>query len=123
LQQFRISSAIFAGFQHETSDLIIDTPSDPSPLPNAVTLANYPNPFNDGTLIFYSGAENGHPVSISIYDLMGRLMIEFPGNIGDSGSVYWAGEDSFGNRLVSGVYFCALKNGPFVAKNKMIFLK
>jgi hypothetical protein len=123
LEQFRISSAIFAGFQFETTEFINTSPIDRPVLPSELTLQNHPNPFNDGTLIHYSAVYPQFPVIICIYDLLGRKIAEFAGTNQPEGTVYWSGKDSFGNHLSSGVYPYTINNGPIKKSNTMILLK
>jgi hypothetical protein len=122
-EQNRIASTIFTGYFYETAELINDFPTEPPSLPNRPFLTNYPNPFNDGTYIRYSGAIDGFPVKIRIFDIQGRRVAEISGNNSTDGAVYWAGKDNFGNSLASGIYLYVLDNGPLKADNKMILIK
>jgi len=88
---------------------------------------NAPNPFNPSTAIsFELGDEkNLRQVTLSIYDLRGRLVLElFSGQLdGGSHSFTWKGTDSRGRPVASGIYLYRLKAGSEVAVRKMILIK
>ena len=73
-------------------------------------LGSHPNPFNSGTLIRYElPSADMAPLTIEIYDLMGRrvklLRLETGGR---RGVVYWDGTDDTGGDCASGLYFARL---------------
>ncbi len=91
---------------------------------------NYPNPFSKGsggnpTTTIRFKIPNKEFVSLKIYDILGRevktLMAEnkTPGVY----SLKWNGEDNFGNKVSSGVYFYRIKAGNFINVKKMVLLK
>jgi hypothetical protein len=121
-EQFRIARAIFSGFQLETAGYINEASDNPA-LPEAISMFNYPNPFNQGTNIVFSGAKADYPAIFRIYDIVGRLINEISGTEGESGTVYWSGRDMYGKDVPSGVYFCTVVGGQFSNSNKMILLK
>ncbi|OGC89799.1 MAG: hypothetical protein A2W25_02850 [candidate division Zixibacteria bacterium RBG_16_53_22] len=122
-EENRIAGVIFTGFYRETAELIDDFPPEPPPLPNTILISNYPNPFNDGTFIHYAGASVEYPVTLRIYDIQGRQIARIAGNNNPEGTVYWAGKDSFDNKLASGIYLYVLDNGPLKADNKMLLIR
>lgn len=88
----------------------------PSPIdieiPNAenFSLADcYPNPFNSNTNIEFTIAKPGF-VSLDIYDIMGRKVINLFDHFTNTGSyqVTWDGKSIDGKPLSSGVYFYRL---------------
>ena len=82
---------------------------------------NHPNPFNPATSVSFTLGESSF-VSIDIYDLGGRLVCTlFAGDM-DAGDheIPWRGQDSSGNAVASGVYFCRLKAGTQVESMKML---
>ena len=85
---------------------------------------NFPNPFNPSTTIRYSIVEPGN-VSIKIYDVLGREVKTIVNEIKTAGtySSKWNGNDSFGNKVSSGIYFYRMESGSFVEAKKMILLK
>jgi len=87
--------------------------------------ANYPNPFNAGTIITYSLPEQSR-IKVAVYDLQGRLVQVLVDGVESAGShqVNWNASGTDGRPLSSGVYFCRLEteNG-FRAGQKMILVK
>ena len=95
---------------------ITETESFPQSLS---VLSNYPNPFNAQTTISFS-LEHQSPVSISIYDVAGRLVEVLASNTYEAGnhSVIW---DAGGQP--SGIYFARLTAGEAVSTSRMVLLK
>lgn len=86
---------------------------------------NVPNPFNPQTMIQYDVPAGGADVSISIYDVSGRLVRDLVNQHRAAGrwSVQWNGEGARGERVASGVYFYRMRAGSFVDTKKMVLLK
>jgi hypothetical protein len=87
--------------------------------------ASVPNPFNPTTTIRYDVPSGGADVSISIFDVAGRLVRELVNEHRSTGtwSVQWNGDDDRGQRVASGVYFYRMRAGDFVDTKKMVLLK
>lgn len=88
---------------------------------------NYPNPFNPSTTIPYfvgEGAE-GAPVSISFFDVSGRLIRRYDLGKKPAGdySFNWNPSASTGDGIPSGVYYCRLSVGKEVYSRKMVLLR
>jgi hypothetical protein len=85
------------------------------------TLASSPNPFTGTAQISFSLAE-GAPVTISVYDLEGRLV----GTVCD-GQSYPAGSHSVGftaaEGMVPGVYFCRLSSAGTEVTHRMVMVR
>ncbi len=66
---------------------------------------NFPNPFNPATTINYQLPKNSK-VSVSIYNLLGQLVITLINNEQSAGyySIKWNGSDAFNRTVSSGVY-------------------
>lgn len=89
-------------------------------LPSHVELhPNYPNPFNPRTRISFD-LPLASQVEVKVYDLLGRETATlFSGQLGaGSHHVMW---DAAGS--ASGIYFCRLKAGDFVAYRKMVLVR
>ena len=85
---------------------------------------NYPNPFNPSTVISYS-IPNVSFVSLRIYDILGRevkTLVNSEQNIGIH-NVQWNGDNSFGNKVSSGIYLYKIEAGDFIMTKKMLLLK
>lgn len=81
---------------------------------------NYPNPFNPITNIKYEIIKNNSVVSLTVYDVTGRSIIDLVDEKQNKG-VY---EINFNaNSFSSGVYFYRLEAGDFTDSKKMVLLK
>ena len=92
-------------------------------------LQNYPNPFNPDTWLPFQLAQDAS-VTISIYNVKGQLIhMLHLGNqkagiyVAKDKAVYWDGKDSFGEKVVSGIYFYTLQAGEFRVTKKMVIMK
>ncbi len=85
---------------------------------------NFPNPFNPSTAIQYALGRSG-PVSLSIYDLRGRLVRTLVNEEQAAGdyTVVWQGRDDEGRQLGSGVYFYRIDAPGISERRKMVMLK
>ncbi len=85
---------------------------------------NYPNPFNPSTQIRYQILKPGM-VSVKIYDILGREVKTLVNEEKQSGSftVKWNGDNNFGQKVSSGIYFYRIVSGSFVDTKKMILMK
>ncbi|MBU0518354.1 T9SS type A sorting domain-containing protein, partial [bacterium] len=79
----------------------------------------YPNPFNPTSTISYALPQAGK-VSLTVYDLQGRMVTELVNGYRDAG-IHEANFDGTG--LASGVYIYSLQAGDFSANGKMIMMK
>lgn len=89
-------------------------------LPAAFSInQNYPNPFNPTTTIQYELPERSD-VQITIYDLLGREVIELVSETQDAGykSVQWNATN-----VTSGMYFYKIRTGNYKQTRKMILLR
>lgn len=80
---------------------------------------NYPNPFNPRTTISYELPRRVH-VSIKVYDVFGREVATLVDGVQNAGvrSVEWDAAS-----FASGIYFCKLQAGGYVATRKLILTK
>jgi len=80
---------------------------------------NYPNPFNPTTTIKYE-LPSDSPVSLKVYDVLGREVLKLVDGVERSGSheVVLNASD-----LSSGVYFYRLKAGDFMDTKRLLLLK
>jgi len=123
-EQNRIAEVIYAGFQYQTADYLPPAQQPPIGLPAEFTLFNYPNPFNGSTTIMFEYANLDGPVSIRIFDSLGRLVRQIDGTNDNDNFVVWHGDDQSGRQVSTGVYYYALVGGRNLSKaNKMVVLK
>jgi len=85
---------------------------------------NYPNPFNPSTTINFSIPQQSHVV-IKVYDMMGREIKTLLNEEKSPGSysAQWNGENSYGTRVATGIYFYRVNAGILTQVKKMILLK
>ena len=102
----------------------ITSVEDEELIPSEFNIRAYPNPFNPSTNIRYSipFASN---VEIKIYDILGNEVAALINEEQPSGifEVTWSGENSFGNRVSSGIYFARIKADQQVKNLKLMLLK
>ncbi|MEW6510841.1 MAG: T9SS type A sorting domain-containing protein [Bacteroidota bacterium] len=80
---------------------------------------NYPNPFNPTTTIAYT-LPTRLPVTLSIYDVLGRKVATLVDEVQDAGlhrAVF------SGSGIASGTYFCRLAAGNFTASQRILLMK
>lgn len=86
--------------------------------------ANFPNPFNPSTKFRYTLPEGRH-VSIVIYDINSKKVVELIDNYQNAGTyeVTWNGKDNLGQQVASGTYIYRIKAGNFKQSRKMVLMK
>ena len=82
-------------------------------------LSVYPNPFNPNTTIVYQLPVPSN-VSISVYNVLGEEVTHLVNGHENSGyhDTIWSA-----NNVPSGVYFCRMQSGNFLAVRKIVLLK
>jgi len=87
-------------------------------------LSNFPNPFNNQTVIKYTLSKPVE-VSLTIYNILGQKVRTLIQDEKQSGtmSVAWNGKDDSGKEVSSGIYFYRLKAGEYSQTRRMILLK
>jgi hypothetical protein len=96
----------------------------PNTIPETFTLyANYPNPFNNATIIKYTVGANGHSpvrVELSVYNLQGQKVATLVSERQQAGhhQVQW---DAGG--FASGIYLCRLQAGGITQSRKMVLIR
>ena len=90
----------------------------------AITMSNYPNPFNpETTIAFLLPVES--IVSIDIYNIRGQKVKTLVNDLFESGQheVVWNGLDDNGRNMASGLYFYRLRSGETTLTRRMVLLK
>ena len=79
----------------------------------------YPNPFNPQTTITYQ-LQRGSHVSIAIFDLLGRKIIQLVNEFKTAGiyHISWNAKD-----MASGAYFAVLKTGDYSMTRRLVLQK
>ena len=86
---------------------------------------NYPNPFNPSTKIEFTIPTGVSSVSLTVYDITGRIVWEHSINGLSEGThvLTWGGMTSDGSSLASGIYFYRLVAGSNVSVKRMVLLR
>ncbi len=110
--------------------LMTSTGEQPTPPPTVpesyLTATNYPNPFNNGTLIHYNIPDNlaHNNTKLAIYNVQGKLINILVDRALPSGNYFtrWNGIDSNGTPVATGIYFYTLTSGSarYVGKMRLI---
>ncbi len=85
---------------------------------------NYPNPFNNATIIKFE-LPRRELCSLVIYNMLGQKIKALIDSEYEAGiySIPWDGTDFNGNSVVSGIYFYKLTAGDFTKVHKMVLAK
>ena len=91
---------------------------------SAISLNNYPNPFNPETTISFS-ISNDSKVNLSIYNIRGQKVRTLIKDQLEKGfhEIIWNSKDKNGKSVASGVYFYKFKVGDYQKIKKMLLLK
>jgi hypothetical protein len=95
-------------------------------LPKTFTLyQNVPNPFNPSTKIHFEVPAGGGALTLSIYDVGGRLVRTLVNGMQSPGqkTVTWDGRNEAGNPVATGTYLYRLTGPGFEQTRKMVLLK
>lgn len=86
---------------------------------------NVPNPFNPETTIRFDVPAPGAIVTLTIYDVAGRLVVRLleSERVAGARAVRWNGRDAAGNEVPSGVYFYRLETGRESLSRKLVVLR
>jgi hypothetical protein len=85
-----------------------------------------PNPFSQRTLISYCISSDSRFSALKMYDITGRLVMDFSGELRTSGhveTIMWNGTDRVGRHLAAGVYFLHLESDDLQFIKKTILVK
>ena len=96
-----------------------------APLPYRFGLEqNYPNPYNEATVIRYSCATEAY-VSLKVYNILGQEVVTLVAERKSAGThtVLWDSRDKNGTNLASGIYLYRMIAGPLVFTKKLILLR
>lgn len=96
---------------------------------DSLLVQNYPNPFSTNTTIEYAVLDSISYVKLTIYDMLGRFVVELVGKYLEKGihQIDWTGQSKDDIIVSSGVYICRLTTGNMDRKKyatcKMIILR
>lgn len=94
-----------------------------TPLPTRLD-QNFPNPFNNGTVIPYT-LINGSDVRLQVFDILGRHVANLASGYRPAGThfVNWEGINDRGDPVASGVYVYRLQAGDWIDTREMLLIK
>jgi|GEM_PF-2937694 len=92
--------------------------------PAAITMNNYPNPFNPLTTISFDLTDAGY-TTLNIYNIAGQKIATLVQNELPAGThnISWNGTTQNGTTVSSGMYFYRLQSGDYTMTNKMVLMK
>jgi hypothetical protein len=87
-------------------------------------LQNFPNPFNNSTVISYNLSEPAK-TTIAIFDIQGRKILEWVNGMQNTGlhRIVWNGMDNRGIPISSGMYIARIESKYGLQNRKMLFIK
>lgn len=94
-----------------------------TPLPTRLE-QNFPNPFNNGTVIPYT-LINDADVRLQVFDILGRHVANLASGYRPAGThlISWGGISDQGDPVASGVYVYRLQAGDRIDTRKMLLIK
>jgi hypothetical protein len=118
---YQLADMSYGGQQVMLASLQTSTLNKPATLHLAY---NYPNPFNPGTTIKYSLAQDG-PVRLVVLNISGQIIRHLVDQIEPTGdhSVFWDGKDDSGGFVAAGVYFYQMTANSHTLLGKMTYAK
>ncbi len=110
-------------FQVSLSAGILDD-NDQGHIRYTMGLSNSPNPFNPSTIMTFT-SEAGGPVTLMVYDILGRHVNTLFSGDAASGvhQLTWNGDDESGRPVASGVYFGRLAGAKGSVVRKMVLMR
>lgn len=89
-----------------------------------ILFENYPNPFNNSTIIRFKLPE-AEMVLLNVYNSLGQKIKTLLNDYQPPGihNVFWDGTDDSGNIVSSGIYYYSLETPRYVRMKKMLFLQ
>ncbi len=95
-----------------------------SPQPISTVLQISPNPFHSRVTINFSIDHSVEHIELKIYDATGRLVKEFGHTANQRfNQVIWAGDDNYGNKVPSGVYFLKFTTERVTETRKLLLIR
>ncbi len=95
------------------------------PLPAYPTISqNFPNPFNPSTTIDFQMPSAGK-AEITVFDIAGRIVKNLVSGQFPAGAnrIVWNGDNEYGNKVSSGLYFYRFNSGPTKIVKQMVMIK
>lgn len=93
-------------------------------VPDAFSVAAFPNPFNSTSTIRFTLPSAGK-VKIIFYNLLGEKLHSIEQEFNSPGvhDIKWFGKDMNGNEVSSGIYLCTIETGNYFKSLKLVLMK
>ena len=97
---------------------------EPAVLPGVTEIDRGPNPFV-GTIRLAFTLSERQPVSVTIYDVKGRVVADLFAGVADQGrhEIEWNGMDSRGTRAAPGLYFLSIRTRAGASSRKIVLVE
>ena len=120
----RAVEVVVTSFSFEPLALATAIADERDATPTAISLENYPNPFNAATALRYSVPTPAH-VRLSIYNIEGQRVATLLDESRPAGEhlVRWSGVNDTGAPLASGIYVARLLIGKNAFVRRMLLLR
>jgi hypothetical protein len=84
---------------------------------------NYPNPFNPSTTVTFRMPKGG-TVQLEVFSLLGQRIKVLADGTFEAGvhQVVWMGDNDWGGKVASGVYFCRFISGSNTVQTRKMLL-
>ena len=118
------SAGNFSLNPYEQVIVTFDAETSEMPVPQKLSIGNYPNPFNPTTQIKYSLPKDTN-VKLEIYNIKGQKITTLVDEKKEAGyhAIDWSSTDETGKSVSSGMYFYRLTTDDKVLNKKMMLLK
>jgi hypothetical protein len=123
---YKITAVDHSGNESDPSSNGTATAVDPPVALKSLALhQNTPNPFNPATTIAYDVPSDGVQVTITVYDVSGRLvrtLVDGRQTVGRK-TITWEGQNDRGETAPTGIYFYRMIAGNYAESRKMVLVK
>ncbi len=106
------------------SDITVDVNQEIAPV-GCELIKNYPNPFNNSTVIEFLAPDISKHVELFITDVLGRRVLSrsLPISNSEKQRFVWYATDSFDRNVASGIYTITLQRGTVSQSIKVLYLR
>ena len=103
----------------ESLNNMVSSVKDRNIFSGSFQIDNYPNPFNNSTIINYEIPDNGY-VSLELYNILDERIVNLFSGYRQAGKfkIYFNGSN-----IASGIYYIVLKSSNHIVSHKILLLK
>ena len=123
-KQYSGNLGIEGGIELVTPQMVTAVAEQAPPLPRALALDNYPNPFNASTVLSFSVPTPGR-TRLHLYDALGQQVAVLDDRHLEAGThqIVWDGTNQQGWDMASGVYFVSLTTAGRLITHKILLAR